>query len=45
MAAGTDHVVVQAVEPVVEQRQVTETGSDLAQLLDGDVVARLTMDA
>jgi putative transposase len=45
MAAATDHVVVQAVEPVVEQKQVTEAGSDLAQLLDGDVVARLTMDA
>jgi putative transposase len=45
MAAATDHVVVQAVEPVVEHKQVTETGSDLAQLLDGDVVARLTKDA
>src|SRR5690349_10272637 len=45
MIAATDHVVVQAVEPVVEQRQGAQTDSDLARLLDGDVVARLTKDA
>jgi transposase-like protein len=45
MTAMTDHVVVQAVEPVVEQKQEAETGSDLARLLDGDVIARLTKDA
>ena len=45
MTAATDHVVVKAVEPVVGQKQEAETGSDLARLLDGDVVARLTRDA
>jgi putative transposase len=45
MTTTTDHVVVQAVEPVVEQKLEAETGSDLARLLDGDVVARLTKQA
>jgi transposase-like protein len=45
MTTATNEVVVQAVEPVVEKKQEAETGSDLAQLLDGDVVARLTRNA
>jgi len=36
---------VSAVEPDVATKQKNETGSDLAQLLDGDVVARLTRQA
>lgn len=45
MTTTTDHGGVQAVEPVVEQKQEAETGSDLGRLLDGDVVARLTKEA
>jgi hypothetical protein len=41
MTTATNEVVVRAVEPEVEKKQEAETGSDLAQLLDGDVVARL----
>jgi transposase-like protein len=40
-----DQDAVSAVEPDVATRQKNETGSDLAQLLDGDVVARLTREA
>lgn len=45
MATATNEVVVRAVEPEVEKKQEAETGSELAALLDGDVVARLTKDA
>lgn len=45
MGTATDDVVVRGVEPVVEQKQEVATGSDLGQLLDGDVVARLTRQA
>jgi hypothetical protein len=45
MTTAIDETVVQAVEPVVEKDQKAESGSDLAQLLDGDVVARLTKQA
>jgi putative transposase len=45
MTTATNEVVVRAVEPEVEKKQEAETGSELAQLLDGDVVARLTKDA
>jgi len=40
-----DQDAVSAVEPDVATKQQDETGSDLAQLLDGDVVARLTREA
>jgi len=40
-----DQDAVSAVEPDVATKQQNETGSDLAQLLDGDVVARLTREA
>jgi putative transposase len=40
-----DQDVVSAVEPGVAMKQQNENGSDLAQLLDGDVVARLTREA
>jgi putative transposase len=36
---------VSTVEPDVAMKQQSETGSDLAQLLDGEVVARLTREA
>jgi putative transposase len=45
MTTATNEVVVRAVEPEVEEKQEAESGSELAQLLDGDVVARLTKDA
>lgn len=45
MTTATNEVVVRAVEPEVEKKQEAETGSELAALLDGDVVARLTKDA
>src|SRR5436190_22334120 len=37
-----DQDAVSAVDPDVARKQQNETGSDLAQLVDGDVVARLT---
>jgi putative transposase len=40
-----DQETVSAVEPDVATKQQSENGSDLAQLLDGDVVARLTREA
>jgi transposase-like protein len=45
MTIAIDENAAGAVEPVVENMQETETGSELGQLLDGDVVARLTKDA
>jgi putative transposase len=47
VSTAIDETVVQAVEPVVENenKQEVEPGSDLAKLLDGDVVARLTKEA
>jgi putative transposase len=40
-----DQATVSAVEPDVATKQQNESGSDLARLLDGDVVARLTREA
>jgi putative transposase len=42
---STDQSVVLAVEPDMAEMNQDETGSDLGQLLDSDVVARLTKDA
>jgi putative transposase len=40
-----DQVSSSTVEPGVEQERKADNGSDLAQLLDGDMVARLTKQA
>ena len=45
MITMVDQETVSAVEPDVAMKQQSENGSDLAQLLDGDVVARLTREA
>jgi hypothetical protein len=45
MITATDQVMVRAVEPVVENKRETEAHSDLVQLLDGNVIARLTKQA
>lgn len=45
MTIAADDLAVTAVEPGMGKKIEAESGSDLARLLDGDVVARLTKEA